>query len=181
MIHVLEYLWKAAFALLGRRKSDKSTTATERWVTNHLLEILRGRSSDVAAGIRRSATLRKLPTKKRAAVDDCADYLLKYRPYLRYDVYLQAGLPIATGVIEGACRHLVNDRMGITGACWSLRGAEAVLKLRSLMASNDLDEYWAFHEKTEWTRNHATSYRGRPPTTRPPLKPALRRHLTLVN
>jgi hypothetical protein len=60
--------------------------------------------------MRRSATLRGLSTKKRLAVDDCADYLLSYRDLLRYDTYLAQGLPIATGVIEGACRHLVSDR-----------------------------------------------------------------------
>jgi len=176
LIHVLEYLWKAGFDLLG-----KGNAGTERWVTERLLEILRGHSSDVAAGIRRSATLKKLPNKERTAVDDCADYLLKYKAHLRYDQYLAAGWPIGTGVIEGACRHLVNDRMGITGACWSLLGAEAMLKLRSLMASGDLDEYWAFHEKAEWTRNHAERYRATPPATLPPLKPALRRHLHPVN
>jgi hypothetical protein len=177
LIHVLEYLWKASFDLLGRDDDQ----GTERWVTERLLEILRGHSSDVAAGMRRSATLKKLPAKERKAVDDCADYLLKYRAHLRYDQALAAGWPIATGVIEGACRHLVNDRMGITGASWSLQGAEAVLKLRSLMASGDLDAYWAFHEKAEWRRNHAERYRGTPPATLPPLKPGLRRHLHPVN
>jgi len=80
-----------------------------------LLEILRGRSSVVAAGLRRSATLRGLSHKERAPLDRCANYLLKYRAYLRYDEYLAAGLPIATGVIEGACRHLVKDRMEFAG------------------------------------------------------------------
>ena len=65
--------------------------------------------------------------------------------YLKYDDYLKAGLPIATGVIEGACRHLIKDRMDITGARWSLRGAEAVLRLRSLYVSGDWHEYWRFH------------------------------------
>lgn len=176
LIHVLEYLWKASYDLLG-----KDDPGTEPWVTERLLEILRGHSSDVAAGMRRSATLKHLPSKERAAVDDCADYLLKYKAHLRYDRCLAAGWPIATGVIEGACRHLVNDRMGITGASWSLQGAEAMLQLRSLMASGDLDEYWAFHEQAEWTRNHAERYRAAPPATVPPLKPALRRHLKSVN
>src|SRR5215510_11388066 len=76
----------------------------------------------------------------RAPVDKCADYLLKYRDFLRYDQYLAAGYPIATGVIEGACRYLVKDRMELTGARWSLEGAEAVLQLRSLRASVDFDE-----------------------------------------
>jgi len=136
VIHVTEYLWKAAWALHSERDP-----AAERWVSKHLLEILRGNSSLVAAGIRRSATLRHLTAKQRQPIDKCADYLLKYREYLHYDQYLAAGLPIATGVIEGACRYLVKDRMEKTGARWSLDGAEAVLRLRALKASGDLDQY----------------------------------------
>lgn len=176
VIHVLEYLWDAAFALHG-----EGNLTVQRWVSQRLLEILRGNSSDVAAGMRRSATLRRMKAKERAAIDDCADYLLKYRPYLRYDEYLAAGLPIATGVIEGACRHLVKDRMDITGACWGLETAEAVLKLRSLRASGDFDDYWAFHENAELVRNHLTNYQGAPPPTILPLKPSRRAHLRLLS
>jgi hypothetical protein len=154
--------------------------ATERWVSERLLEILRGNSSDVAAGMRRSATLRGMKTKDRPAVDDCADYLLKYRPHLRYDEYLAAGLPISTGVIEGACRHLVKDRMDITGACWGLRGAEAVLKLRSFRASGDLDAYCAFRENAEYVPNHLDLFAAAPPSTVMPLKVVGRAHLRLV-
>jgi hypothetical protein len=59
----------------------------------------------------------------RHGVDDCADYLLKYRPYLRYDEYLALGLPISTGVIEGACRHLIKDRMDIRVMAESVPGS----------------------------------------------------------
>ena len=176
VIHVLEYLWKAGFALHG-----EGSTSTERWVSDRLREILRGNSSDVASGMRRSATLRKMKATDRAAVDTCADYLLKYRSYLRYDQYLAAGMPIATGVIEGACRHLIKDRMDITGACWRLRGAEAVLKLRSLRSSDDLDDYWAFHEAAEHRRNHLDLYQGPAPRTVLPLKLNGRPRLRLVN
>lgn len=175
VIHVLEYVWKSGIALHG-----EGEPATERWVSERLLEILRGHSSVVAAGMRRSATLRRMKTKDRLAVDDCADYLLKYRPYLRYHHYLAAGLPISTGVIEGACRHLVKDRMDITGACWGLSGAEAVLKLRSLRASGDLDAYWAFHENAEHVRNHLDLYAATPPSTILPLKVLGRAHLSVV-
>ena len=84
---------------------------------------------------------------------------------------LQAGLPIATGVIEGACRHVIRDRMEITGARWSLDGAEAILRLRSLRASGDLDAYWRHHEQRELDRNHAARYaNGKIPSlTRPAL------------
>jgi len=98
-------------------------------------------------------------------VDKCANYLLKYAEFLRYDQYLVSGLPIATGVIEGACRHLIKDRMDLTGARWSLQGAEAVLRLRSLRSSGDFEEYWRFHEKEELERNHVTRYAGPIPLT----------------
>jgi hypothetical protein len=106
---------------------------------------------------------------EREPVDRCADYLLSYAPYLAYDKALLIGLPIATGVIEGACRHLVNDRMNVTGARWSLDGAEAVLRLRALRSSGDFDEYWEFHEIREYERNHADHYAGQqvPPVIHP--------------
>jgi hypothetical protein len=128
-------------------------------------------ASDVATGVRRLSTRRKLGTKQRAPVDTCANYLDKYAEFLRYDAYLADGLPIATGVIEGACRYLVKDRMEKTAARWSTSGAEAVLRLRSLMASKDFDEYWAFHEAKEVERNHVQHYAG---GELPAIKPAKR-------
>jgi hypothetical protein len=114
--------------------------------------------------MRKMATDRGLSQADRKAVDKCASYLLKYREHLRYDQYLAQGLPIATGVIEGACRYLVKDRMDITGARWGLSGAEAVLRLRSLRASGDFQEYWRYHEKMEQERNHISKYdNGLPP------------------
>lgn len=80
LIHVIEYLWRAAYVF-----NERESVEAEVWVSERLLEILRGNSSLVAAGIRRSATLRGLMKTEREAADDCADYLRKYGPYLRYD------------------------------------------------------------------------------------------------
>lgn len=154
-IHVSEYVWKASMAFFTEKEAGR-----DDWVEERLLRILRGESSQVAAGMRRSATLRKVPRKRRKAVDACAKYLLGHTRYLRYDRYLEQGLPIATGVIEGACRHLIGDRMDITGARWSLSGAEAVLRLRALRSSGDFEAYWRFHEQAEYQRNHASRYQG---------------------
>jgi hypothetical protein len=152
-IHVLEYLWKATYAFCA-----PGTEEAEAWVQERALEVLKGRASHVAGGMRRSATLRGLSPGERVAVDDCAHYLLAYRDMLRYDLYLAQGLPIATGVIEGACRHLVKDRMDLTGARWGLQRAEAVLKLRSLQSSGDTDAYWGFYKARALDRNHASRY-----------------------
>lgn len=169
-IHVAEYVWEAGFAFHG-----EGTPETERWVSKRLLEILKGRASHVAGGIRRSATLRGLRGEKRAAADTCADYLIKYAPCLKYDEYLAKGFPISTGVIEGTCRYLVKDRMDITGARWSLVGAEAVLKLRALRASGDFEDYWRFHEALERQRNHEAQFAdATPPPTIVPSAHRLR-------
>ncbi|MFN0119341.1 MAG: ISKra4 family transposase [Blastocatellia bacterium] len=175
LIHVLEYLWKAAWALHGA-----GNRAADAWVSERLLEILRGHGSAVAGGIRRSATLRGLGPAAREPLDKCADYLLKNRGYIRYDEYLAAGFPIATGVIEGACRYLVKDRMDLTGARWRLAGAEAVLRLRSLRTSEDFEEYWEYHLEQEYKRTHAAQYAaGEVPLPAPPA-PAKSRRLRLV-
>ena len=163
LIHVIEYLWRASYVF-----NERETPEAEQWVSDRLLEILRGNSSLVAGGIRRSATLRELKAEERLPADDCADYLIDYGPHLHYDQYLAKGLPIATGVIEGACRHLVKDRMDLTGARWGLKGAEAVLKLRSLRSSGDFDEYWQFHLRMELQRNHKCKFfYGRLPAQKP--------------
>jgi hypothetical protein len=91
-------------------------------------------------------------------VEAAATYLVNHTRELHYDRALADGLPIATGVIEGACRYLVQDRMGRTGARWSLKGAEAVLRLRALRASGDFDDYWQFHIAKEYDRNHKSRY-----------------------
>jgi hypothetical protein len=150
-IHVTEYLWAAAWDLF-----EEGDRAAETWVRERQRQVLEGRASTVAAAMRRSATCRKLTT--RANIDKAAGYLLAHTDMLRYDQYLSAGLPIATGVIEGACRHLVKDRMDITGARWGLAGAEAILRLRSLHSSGDLERYWDFHRAREFERNHASRY-----------------------
>lgn len=176
LIHVIEYLWKA-----GRAFHPETGPELESWVSQRLLEILRGNAGFVAGGMRRSATLRGLSPPQRKPVDACADYLLNYGPYLKYNRYLEQGLPIATGVIEGACRHLVKDRMEVTGARWSLTGAEAVLKLRALRSSHDFDQYWSFHETQEYQRNHQALYAGGivPPTVKP-RKPRSRTRLKVI-
>lgn len=153
VIHVIERLWTAAWCL-----HDKGDPAAEQWVSERLLRLLRGQASLLAGAMRRSATRRGLSKNARKGIDQCASYLLKYKHLMCYDLALQRGFPIATGVIEGACRHLIKDRMDFTGARWGLQGAEAVLRLRSLASSGDLDEYWAFHRLRERERNHLSLY-----------------------
>src|SRR5262249_46158684 len=81
--------------------------------------------------------------------------------YLRYDQALAAGWPIATGVIEGACRHLIGDRLDITGARWGLDGAEAILTLRAVLSNGDFGDYWRYHLAREHQRLYPGTTQGR--------------------
>lgn len=152
VMHVTEYLWEASLAFYMPTSPQRAT-----WVSERLNNVLCGKVAGVAAGMRRSATLRGLSVKDRAPVDAAARYLSNHKQYLRYDRYLAAGLPIGTGVIEGACRHLICDRMdGV--ARWSLNGAEAVLAMRAIRCSGDFDDYWRYHVGQEYQRNHVEAY-----------------------
>lgn len=154
LIHLIEYLWHAAYCF-----HPAGSAEARDWVVEKLRALLgSARPSDVAGGMRRSATLRKL--EKRAAVDKCAAYMIKLAPYMTYGAAIARGLPIATGVIEGACRHLVRARLDGTGARWSVDGAEAVLLLRALHLSRDFDAYWDFHQAREFERTHPLRYAG---------------------
>ena len=170
LMHVTEYLWSASVAF-----HDEASPQREQWVGERLHNVLLGKAGQVAAGMRRSATLRQLSAAQRKPVDVAAGYLLNHKQYMRYHEYLAAGLPIGTGVIEGACRHLVCDRMD-KAARWSLKGAEAVLQLRALRASGDFDSYWDFHVAQEYQRNHVARYAdGNVVPIKGHTKPTLRR------
>ena len=152
-VHVLEYLWAAAWSFF-----DEGDAAAEEWAGDKAIDVLNGRASIVAAAIRRKATTMRLNQVRRKNADTCANYLLAKAPYLDYPTALSSGWPIATGVIEGAVRHVVRDRMDVTGARWGLQGAEAVLKLRALRANDCWDDYWSFHTGREHERVHGSRH-----------------------
>ena len=154
-IHVLEYLWKAAWCFHPPRDP-----AMEDWVTAQGLDILHGRTGEVIARIARLAagTPPKPGSEHAKNIAKTLSYLRNKQPYMDYPRALAEGWPIATGVIEGACRHLVQDRMGITGARWSLPGAQAMLWLRAINASGDTSAYWDWHITQERQRNHLSRY-----------------------
>jgi hypothetical protein len=154
-IHVLEYLWKAAWCF-----HEPRDPAMEDWVIAQALDILHGRVAEVLTRIRALAAAHPpRPGGEHAKIiRKTLHYLDAKQPYLDYPAALAAGWPIATGVIEGACRHLVQDRMGITGARWGLPGAQAMLWMRAISASGDTDAYWNYHINREHHRNHLSRY-----------------------
>jgi hypothetical protein len=151
IIHVAEYLWGAAHVFY-----EVGTDEAREYVREKLLAILQGRVSQVVAGMRESATKLGYSENQRKNVDKACNYFLNNKGRMQYDLYLEQGLPIASGAVEGACGHLVKDRMERTGAIWDVfeAGADAVLKFRALDKSGDLHSYWDFHMGQERKRNY---------------------------
>jgi len=166
-IHVIEYLWKAALCFTP----PGDTRATESQVTAWGLDILAGNSRGVITGIqaRAAADPPRPGSEHDKNIRRATGYLAAKEPYLDYPRALASGWPIATGIIEGACRHLIGDRMGIAGARWSLPGAQAMLWMRAIAASGDLDAYWDHHIQLEHQRNHLSKFQA-PPAPRHDLQ-----------
>lgn len=153
IVHVIEYLWKAGWCF-----HHEGDPAIETWVAQQARDILAGRANRVAGRIQRKITQHGLDPGHRAGADACVTYLLNKARYLRYHHALAAGWPIATGIIEAACRYLIKDRLDITGARWGLPGAETILKLRATISNGDFAEYWTWHLAQEHQRIHQSRY-----------------------
>jgi hypothetical protein len=148
ILHVSGYVWKAAKAFYSHQEQQ------EAFVEERLLRILRGDVARVIAGMRRMATLRALKGEALKAVTTACNYFETNRDRMRYDEYLHAGYPIASGVIEGACRHLIKDRMEQGGMRWTLAGAKAMLNVRSILASTEMERFNQWRQTEEADRLH---------------------------
>lgn len=140
IIHVVEYIW-----LIAHLKYGEGNDVARHYVYDHLLMILKG---DVSGYIQELCDERKTGSWKASqekVFSKVITYFENHHPYMNYGEYLAQGYPIATGVVESACGHVVSDRMEISGARWGIQGAEAILRLRSVYQSQDWEEYWTFY------------------------------------
>ncbi|MCA1684055.1 MAG: ISKra4 family transposase, partial [Actinobacteria bacterium] len=147
VLHVTPRLWQAAHVFCAEGSAEAEAFARER-----ILRVLRGEVAGVVRGLRRMGTQRGLNGAKKKALAQVCAYLRKNRGRMRYDEYLAKGYPIASGVIEGACRHLVKDRMERAGMHWTPAGAQAMLDVRSTYVNGDWDEYQAYRIRRETNR-----------------------------
>jgi len=142
-IHVSGYLGKAAAAL-----HPGNPAAAGQWADGQLLRVLHGRAKAVAATLTSVAAKTRADPRTRhldlTDMDKAITYLTNNHKHMKYDKALANGWPIATGMIEGACRFVIEDRFGITGARWSPDGAEVILKLRAVVVNGDLDDYMRY-------------------------------------
>src|SRR3954464_1051850 len=142
LFHVMERLWKVAWCLFDEKTQKREA---HQWLEERLKRLLEGKVDSVIRGMRYQATQRGLKGQKRKTVQDAAEYLEGNRDRMKYDEYLAAGYPIGSGVVEGACRHLVKDRMERTGMRWLPSGAQAMLDLRATYLNGEWDAFWNFH------------------------------------
>jgi len=139
LLHVTPRLWKAAH-VFHRESSDAATA----FVRERCLRVLQGGVDGVIRGLTEMATKRGLTGNKKKTITQICGYLRKNRERMRYHEYLAAGYPIASGVIEGACRHLVKDRMERAGMHWTPPGAQAMLEVRSIHVDGSWDDYQTY-------------------------------------
>ena len=147
LFHVLERLWKVAHCF----HPEKSKAAAV-FVEQRLGQLLEGKVGYVIGGLRQMATKHELKGAKRKVVLEAAQYYENNREHMKYDEYLAAGYPIGSGVAEGACRHLIKDRLEQTGMRWTVEGAQAMLYLRATYLNGDWAEFQDFRIQREQRR-----------------------------
>jgi hypothetical protein len=151
--HVIEKLRTAGAALFGEK-----TTANEEFVSTRLRQLLEGEVGRVIGGLKQMMTKRKLRGSSGEAFHAAITYFANNQQRMKYDAYLREGYPIASGVIEGACRHVVGDRLDRTGMRWTLAGALAMLATRTTYLSDDWTEYHSARIAREQSRLHPTAH-----------------------
>lgn len=149
IIHAVEYLWKAGTALYGETDPYRA-----EWVEAQTLQLLSSHTEQVIQLLEDKADA--LPPNGQAAraLHSVANYFRRNQSYMDYAEYLRRGWPIGTGVIEGTCRHLVKDRMELSGMCWTIAGAGSLLALRAVNENGDWEEFHQFRR----ARRHQELY-----------------------
>lgn len=144
LFHVLERLWAVAYCF----HPEQSPQAQE-FVAHRLRMLLEGKVGYVIGGLRRLRDQHDLRGEKRRTIEAAVRYYENNRDHMRYDEYLAAGYPIGSGVAEGACRHLVKDRLERTGMRWTVDGAQAMLHLRAIYLNGDWQQFVEYRIETE--------------------------------
>jgi len=156
LFHAMERLWDVAHCLYVQESPEAG-----EFVTHHLRMLLQGKVSYVLRNFR--PLVKALKGAKKKTVQSAITYYENNQEHMRYDEYLAAGYPIASGVAEGACKHLVKDRMERAGMRWELEGAQATLSLRAVYLNGLWDQFIAYRVATEQMRlygkdtQHATA------------------------
>jgi len=147
IFHVLEHLGKAALLF-----HDEDSPQAREFVTERLRMLLQGKAGRMIGGLKQMLTKHELSNAARHSLNQVIGYLERNRKHMRYEICLAKGYPIGSGVIEGACRNLINDRLELTGMSWTIQGAESVMRLRAVHINKDWDAFWKFRRQSERRR-----------------------------
>jgi hypothetical protein len=150
LFHAMEYLWDAAYCF-----EAKGSVAAEKFVNRYLKKLLEGKVKNVISALKRRR--QSLKGNRLETIEKVIRYYTTNMAHMKYDEYLKAGYPIGSGVIEGACRHLVKDRMERSGMRWTIEGATSVLKLRATFLNQHWDQFMEHRIKTEQNQLYATA------------------------
>ena len=123
-----------------------------QWVGKQMLDMLSGKTEQVIERLRELAERESVSATQREVLQTTIGYHERNLPYMSYSEYLSRGWPIGTGVVEGACGHLVKDRMERSDMQWTEPGAQAVLDLRSVRVNEDWEAYQIYHRRCEQQR-----------------------------
>jgi hypothetical protein len=147
IIHVTDYLWESATALVGESSPERTP-----WVRRQLERILSGQTPGVISELEQQAQDPERSARQVRVLRKTIGYYRRNLAFMQYDEYLARGWPVGTGVVEGACGHVVKDRMEQAGMRWTKQGAQAMLDLRAVRLSGDWEAYWEFHRHKEHER-----------------------------
>ena len=157
-VHANEYLWKVANSLWGEGSEYR-----EKWVKKQTELMLSGKTKHVIDDFRARAKKKTRTKKQVEKLEKTANYFERNLEYMHYHTYLANGWPIASGVIEGACRHFVKDRFELSGMRWEQCGAENLLRLRSVAENRDWDDYQLFRRQQRHQRLYSSPFPAQNP------------------
>jgi len=150
LLHATGYQWEAVHLF-----HDPGSEMALKWMKGLTLGLLSGMGAGVIRWLQHLAEQSELPAASRTRLEQIHDYFDRHRDRIHYDRYLAAGYPIASGVIEGACRHVVKDRMERAGMHWTLPGAQALLNLRCVALNDEWEPFINHHIQSETARLYA--------------------------
>jgi len=147
IFHVLEHLGRAALCFY-----DEGSPQARQFVTERLRMLLQGKAGRMIGGLKQMLSKHDLSGTQKHCLEQVIGYLERNRKHMRYEICLAKGYPIGSGVIEGACRNLINDRLELTGMSWTMQGAESVMRLRAVHINKDWNAFWTYRRRSEGRR-----------------------------
>lgn len=151
IIHVNEYIWEAATAILGEKSKFKS-----KWVRTVLTDLLESKTDKVIKGLELTRDKGDFSDSKKKRIQTTITYFTNHKHKMDYKYFLGKGYPISSALVESACGHLVKERMEQSGMRWSSVGAQNILDLRAVKINGDLEDFMKFVSKNQ----HGDGYKA---------------------